>query len=144
MSQYYSSSYGSPAGPSSSSLDPNTGFYAPSAHSQHHPQAPHQQAQQPSFYSNRPSMDPDGRPDLNALAGAIGGNIGGGAGGGGGSTGAGAGGGGTGLGTVGGPITVQNWWNAFTPWTGMEGEAPLLEGLFFSFFSSSFSSLSKN
>lgn len=40
-------------------------------------------------------------------------------------------GGGSGAGAFGGQIIVQNWWNAFTPWTGMEGEPPLLEGLSF-------------
>ncbi|GAA5871410.1 hypothetical protein JCM8547_002658 [Rhodosporidiobolus lusitaniae] len=99
---YYSSAYG-PA--SSNSLDPNNGFYSP--------------AQQPSFYSNRPSLDPDGRPDV---AGSIGGGVGGTIGGD--SSASGAGGP-----AFGGQITVQNWWNAFTPWTGMEGEPPLLEEL---------------
>lgn len=37
--------------------------------------------------------------------------------------------GGTGVGLT-GPIVVSNWWNAFTPWSGMEGETPLLEGAF--------------
>jgi hypothetical protein len=118
MSQsYYSSSYGHPPSTSSSSsLDPNSsqqqqqhGFYSP--------------AQQPSFYSNRPSLDPDGVSGRGDVAGAIGGNIGGGAG-------VAAGGGAAGGPAFGGQITVQNWWNAFTPWTGMEGEPPLLEGAF--------------
>ncbi|BGP55020.1 hypothetical protein JCM8202_002193 [Rhodotorula sphaerocarpa] len=101
MSAYYSSQ--SPAAAASSSLDPNMAFYA---------------AEQPSFYSNRPSMDPDGRPDI---SGAIGG----------GGSAAGGGGAGGGIGTpvFGGQIHVQNWWNAFTPWTGMEGEPPLLQEL---------------
>lgn len=100
MSAYYSSQ--SPAAAASSSLDPNMAFYA---------------TEQPSFYSNRPSMDPDGRPDI---SGAIGG----------GGSAAGGGGAGGGIGTpvFGGQIHVQNWWNAFTPWTGMEGEPPLLQG----------------
>lgn len=40
----------------------------------------------------------------------------------------GAGGGGAGAGGMGGSIVVVNWWNAFTPWSGSEGEVPLLEG----------------
>ncbi|POY73780.1 hypothetical protein BMF94_3320 [Rhodotorula taiwanensis] len=103
MASYYSSQ--SPVGAvgSSSSLDPNMAFYA---------------AEQPSFYSNRPSMDPDGRPDI---SGAIGGN----------GTGVNAVSGGISNGPVfgGGQIVVQNWWNAFTPWTGMDGEPPLLQEL---------------
>lgn len=61
-----------------------------------------------SFYAGRPSLDPGSRDDV---AGAIGS------------------GGGSGAGAFGGQIIVQNWWNAFTPWTGMEGEPPLLEEL---------------
>lgn len=67
-----------------------------------------QSPQQGSFYAGRPSLDPGSRNDV---AGAIGS-------GGGGASGAG----------FGGTIVVQNWWNAFTPWTGGEGEPPLLEG----------------
>lgn len=94
---YYSSQYGQPQPSSSSSLDPNLAFYS---------------GGQPSFYSNRPSLDPDTRPDV---SGAIGGGVGG-------------AGGAAGGAAFGGQIVVQNWWNAFTPWTGMEGEPPLLEG----------------
>ncbi|KAI5475776.1 Yip1 domain family, member 5 [Pseudohyphozyma bogoriensis] len=61
-----------------------------------------------SFYQGRPSLDPGSRADV---AGSIG-----------------SGGGGAGP-AFGGAIVVQNWWNAFTPWTGMEGEPPLLEEL---------------
>ncbi|BGP15334.1 hypothetical protein JCM10213_005264 [Rhodosporidiobolus nylandii] len=97
----YYSSYPSAPSSSSASLDPNNlGFYTP--------------AQQPSFYSGRPSLDPDARPDV---AGSIGGGAG---------AGESVGGAGT---PFGGQIVVQNWWNAFTPWTGMEGEPPLLEEL---------------
>ncbi|GAA5870962.1 hypothetical protein JCM3774_003490 [Rhodotorula dairenensis] len=95
MATYYSSS-----NPAASSLDPNMAFYAP---------------EQPSFYSNRPSMDPDGRPDI---SGAIGGG-----------NGANLASGGMNTPVFGGQIVVQNWWNAFTPWTGMEGEPPLLQEL---------------
>jgi hypothetical protein len=63
-------------------------------------------ASQPSFYQGRPSLDPGSRSDV---AGAIGS-------------------GGGGAGSFGGAIVVQNWWNAFTPWTGQDGEPPLLEG----------------
>lgn len=94
MATYYSS-----AAPGTSSLDPNMAFYA---------------AEQPSFYSNRPSMDPNGRPDI---SGAIGGG-----------NGANSASGGMNTPVFGGQIVVQNWWNAFTPWTGMEGEPPLLQG----------------
>ncbi|GAA5977689.1 hypothetical protein JCM11641_001379 [Rhodosporidiobolus odoratus] len=95
----YYSAY--PSAPSSSNqqLDPNNLGF-------------YSPAQQPSFYQGRPSLDPDARPDV---AGAIGGGT---------ST------GGAALGSAfGGQITVQNWYNAFTPWTGMEGEPPLLEEL---------------
>lgn len=96
MATYYSA-----AAPGTSSLDPNMAFYA---------------AEQPSFYSNRPSMDPNGRPDI---SGAIGGG-----------NGANSASGGMNTPVFGGQIVVQNWWNAFTPWTGMEGEPPLLQGAF--------------
>ncbi|CEQ42659.1 SPOSA6832_04504, partial [Sporobolomyces salmonicolor] len=69
-------------------------------------------AQQPSFYQGRPSLDPDSRPEVAGSIGAGGGSA------------SGSGGGPA----FGGQIVVQNWWNAFTPWTGMEGEPPLLEG----------------
>ncbi|GAA5922291.1 hypothetical protein JCM21900_003255 [Sporobolomyces salmonicolor] len=70
-------------------------------------------AQQPSFYQGRPSLDPDSRPEVAGSIGAGGGSA------------SGSGGGPA----FGGQIVVQNWWNAFTPWTGMEGEPPLLEEL---------------
>lgn len=109
---YYSSGYGPPG--TAASSDPNLAFYSTPAG-------------QPSFYSSEPSSahhEPLARTDL---SGAIGGGAQGGRGAG---AGAGAGGGaGTGAGAAfGGQITVQNWWNAFTPWTGMDGEPPLLEG----------------
>jgi hypothetical protein len=65
------------------------------------------QNQQPSFYAGRPSLDQASRSDV---AGAIGS----------GRSASGSG--------FGGAIVVHNWWNAFTPWTGTEGEPPLLEG----------------
>lgn len=65
------------------------------------------QNQQPSFYAGRPSLDQGSRSDV---AGAIGS----------GRSASGSG--------FGGAIVVNNWWNAFTPWTGTEGEPPLLEG----------------
>ncbi|TNY22989.1 Yip1 domain family protein [Rhodotorula diobovata] len=110
---YYSSGYGPPG--TAASSDPNLAFYSTPAG-------------QPSFYSSEPSSahhEPLARTDL---SGAIGGGAQGGRGAG---AGAGAGGGaGTGAGAAfGGQITVQNWWNAFTPWTGMDGEPPLLEEL---------------
>ncbi|GAA6017255.1 hypothetical protein JCM10207_003663 [Rhodosporidiobolus poonsookiae] len=99
MSYYNYASVPSQASTPANTLDPNNlGFYSP--------------AQQPSFYSGRPSLDPDARPDV---AGSIGGGA--------------AGGAGSGGAAFGGQIHVQNWWNAFTPWTGMEGEPPLLEEL---------------
>ncbi|BGP39440.1 hypothetical protein JCM10450v2_003393 [Rhodotorula kratochvilovae] len=97
---YYPSAYGPPPGSSSSSqLDPNLSFYSGAA--------------QPSFYSDRPSLDPGARSDISGAIGA----------------GAGGAGGAGGAQAFGGQIAVQNWWNAFTPWTGMEGEPPLLEEL---------------
>ncbi|GAA6014376.1 hypothetical protein JCM11491_007033 [Sporobolomyces phaffii] len=78
------------------------------------------------FYNSRPSLDPDSRQDLsNVVAGSI---TPGALGGGGSST--------PGLEATGGaggssgPIMVRNWYNAFTPWTGIEGqEPPLLQEL---------------
>ncbi|GAA5841107.1 hypothetical protein JCM11251_008020 [Rhodosporidiobolus azoricus] len=99
MANYYSAY---PSGVPANTLDPNMGFYSPAG-------------QQPSFYSGRPSLDPDARPDVSGtLGGSIGGSTSG-------SRADGA--------AFGGQIVVQNWWNAFTPWTGMEGEPPLLEEL---------------
>jgi hypothetical protein len=78
---------------------------------------------QSQFYNSRPSLDPDSRQGLsNVVAGSITpGALGGGAGG--------------GVNTPGlessnnGPLMVRNWYNAFTPWTGIEGqEPPLLQG----------------
>ncbi|ORY46702.1 hypothetical protein BCR35DRAFT_322895 [Leucosporidium creatinivorum] len=68
-------------------------------------------SQSSSFYQGRPSLDPQSRQEV---AGAIGsggrsGSVGG--------------------SSLNGPIVVANWWNAFTPWTGTEGEPPLLEEL---------------
>ncbi|GAA5909778.1 hypothetical protein JCM8208_005456 [Rhodotorula glutinis] len=103
---YYSSGYGQPQPSSSSSaqLDPSLAFYSGGG--------------QPSFYSEQPvHVAPGARSDI---SGAIGGGAGGASGAGGGA-GAGA--------AFGGQIVVQNWWNAFTPWTGMEGEPTLLEEL---------------
>lgn len=104
MSSYYQSYPSAP--------DPNLQFYSSA------PQPP--TSQPSSFYQGRPSLDPGARP---AVAGTIGGRPGVGAAGG-------ASTGGPSGSTVGltGPIVVSNWWNAFTPWTGMEGEVPLLEG----------------
>lgn len=66
-----------------------------------------------AFYGGaRPVLDAHTRNDV---VGAIG-------------QGARGGGGGASGATYGGPIIVANWWNAFTPWTGTEGEPPLLEG----------------
>lgn len=66
--------------------------------------------QQSGFYAGRPSLESNARGDV---AGAIG---------------SGSGGRGSAAGVAGGSIHVQNWYNAFTPWTGVEGEPPLLEG----------------
>ncbi|KAK4700867.1 hypothetical protein P7C70_g5376, partial [Phenoliferia sp. Uapishka_3] len=52
----------------------------------------------------------------------------------GGSIGGGVGGNASGSGP-GGPVVVMNWWNAFTPWTGVEGETPLLEDTAFALLS---------
>lgn len=79
---------------------------------------------QSQFYSSRPSLDPDSRPPQDHLGGLSG------------SITPGALGGGVGTpglegSTInnGGPLMVRNWWNAFTPWTGIEGqEPPLLQG----------------
>lgn len=100
MSNFYQSSYGGePA---------NLQFYS---------SAPTQPAQQQSqFYqAGRSVIDPSNRNDV---VGAIGSS----------SAGQRNALSGTGSTTYGGPIIVANWWNAFTPWTGTEGEPPLLEG----------------
>ena len=104
---YYSSGYGQPQPSSSSSaqLDPSLAFYSGGG--------------QPSFYSEQPALAAHGaRSDISGAIGGGAGGAGGGAAGGAGAAGA----------AFGGQIVVQNWWNAFTPWTGMEGEPPLLEG----------------
>jgi len=104
MSSYYQSYPSAP--------DPNLQFYSSAP--------PTSASQASSFYQGRPSLDPGARP---AVAGTIGGRPGAG------PTGGQVAGGPSGS-TVGltGPIIVANWYNAFTPWTGMEGEVPLLEG----------------
>lgn len=88
-------------GPAYQAEAPNLQFYSA---------APSQSS---SFYQGRPSLDPHSRQDV---AGAIGS---------GGRSGSGAG-----ASSLNGPIIVANWWNAFTPWTGTEGEPPLLEGVY--------------
>ncbi|GAA5966450.1 hypothetical protein JCM3765_007578 [Sporobolomyces pararoseus] len=82
---------------------------------------------QSQFYSSRPSLDPGdpGRPPHHQDLG-ISGSITPGALGGGGSGTPGL----EGTTTNNGPLMVRNWWNAFTPWTGIEGqEPPLLQEL---------------
>lgn len=88
-------------GPAYQAEAPNLQFYSA---------APSQSS---SFYQGRPSLDPQSRQDV---AGAIGS---------GGRSGSSVGGS-----SLNGPIVVANWWNAFTPWTGTEGEPPLLEGVY--------------
>ncbi|SCV70670.1 BQ2448_3432 [Microbotryum intermedium] len=109
-------------GPQFGATDANLQFYSSSASpSPSTPQHPHTAASLPpasSFYSNRPSLDPGSRPSV--VAGRIGSSPSGVAGAAGASV--------TGYG-LGQPILVQNWWNAFTPWTGQEGELPLLQEL---------------
>lgn len=95
---YGYSAYGQPQPSGSSSLDPNLAFYSGGT--------------QPNFYAGQPAHESSSRGDI---SGAIGGGPSGSSGPAGGAS-------------YGGPIVVQNWWNAFTPWTGMEGEPPLLEG----------------
>ncbi|GJN89443.1 hypothetical protein Rhopal_002429-T1 [Rhodotorula paludigena] len=96
---YGYSAYGQPQPSGSSSLDPNLAFYSGGT--------------QPNFYAGQPAHNSSSRGDI---SGAIGGGPSGSSGPAGGAS-------------YGGPIVVQNWWNAFTPWTGMEGEPPLLEEL---------------
>lgn len=110
MANYYSGY--APTDPSSSSM----GFYStpPS---------------QPSFYSSSSSthLDPStsSHPPVGPLGTISPSN--------GGQTTPGAEGGMSGGG--GGPIMVRNWYNAFTPWTGIQGqEPPLLQGEHTSYF----------
>ncbi|KAM0746324.1 Yip1-domain-containing protein [Meredithblackwellia eburnea MCA 4105] len=101
MSGFYQSNYGNTA------QDPNLQFYSSQPQQQ-----PHQSSS--GFYAGRPSLESNSRHQDVAGAigsGAVGGQVGGHA------------------GVAGGQIVVLNWWNAFTPWTGVEGEPPLLEEL---------------
>ncbi|SGZ33363.1 BQ5605_C041g11960 [Microbotryum silenes-dioicae] len=109
-------------GPQFGSTDANLQFYSSSASpSPSTSQHPHSAASLPpasSFYNNRPSLDPTSRPSV--VAGRIGSSPSG-------ATGA-VGSSVAGYGS-GQPTIVQNWWNAFTPWTGQDGEPPLLQGV---------------
>ncbi|KDE07888.1 hypothetical protein MVLG_01799 [Microbotryum lychnidis-dioicae p1A1 Lamole] len=109
-------------GPQFGSTDANLQFYSSSASpSPSTSQHPHSAASLPpasSFYNNRPSLDPTSRPSV--VAGRIGSSPSG-------ATGA-VGSSVAGYGS-GQPTIVQNWWNAFTPWTGQDGEPPLLQEL---------------
>ncbi|GAA5914935.1 transporter YIP1 [Sporobolomyces salmoneus] len=115
MANYYSSSGYSHLGPNNAAAqqDPSSlSFYSPSSSSS-------------QFYNSRPSLDPDIPRNQDVVAGSITpGALGGGI-----STPGLEGNGGANGGTN-GPIMVRNWWNAFTPWTGIEGqEPPLLQEL---------------
>ncbi|SCZ99424.1 BZ3500_MvSof-1268-A1-R1_Chr7-2g09526 [Microbotryum saponariae] len=109
-------------GPQFGAIDANLQFYSssasPSPSTSQHPNSAASLPPASSFYSNRPSLDPGSRPSV--VAGRIGSSPSG-------ATGA-VGSSVAGYGS-GQPTIVQNWWNAFTPWTGQDGEPPLLQEL---------------